>query len=73
MIVSIDGLEATEQIVSSLHFAFPDTPIFGHGHDLGKCRDLRALGAHFTVSETLEASAELARTALFHMGADDRQ
>ena len=60
-------------LFTSLHFASTDTPIFGHGRDLGKCRDLRALGAHFTVSETLEASAELARNALFHMGADDRQ
>ena len=28
-------------------------------------------GAHFTVSETLEASAELARAALLHLGVDD--
>ena len=71
VIVSIDDLEATEQVVSSLHSAFPDTPIFARGHDLGKCRDLGTLGAHFTVSETLEASAELARAALLHMGAED--
>jgi len=71
VIISIDDLEATEQVVSSLHSAFPDMPIFARGHDLGKCRDLKALGAHFTVSETLEASAELARAALFHIGSED--
>ena len=71
VIVSIDDLDAAEQVVSSLYTAFPDAPIFARGHDLGKCRDLKALGAHFTVSETLEASAELARAALFHMGAED--
>jgi monovalent cation:proton antiporter-2 (CPA2) family protein len=71
VIVSIDNLEAAERVVSSLYTAFPGVPIFARGHDLIKCRELRALGAHFTVSETLEASAELARAALIHMGADD--
>ena len=70
VIVSIDDLEATESVVSSLHSAFPDIPVFARGHDLGKCRDLRSLGAHYTVSETLEASAEIARAALLYMGAE---
>ena len=70
-IVSINDFEAAERVVSTLHSAFPDIPVFARGHDLGKCRDLKALGAHFTVSETLEASAELARAALLHMGAED--
>jgi monovalent cation:proton antiporter-2 (CPA2) family protein len=71
VIVTIDDIEAAESVVSSLHSAFPDIPVFARGHDLGKCRDLGALGAHYTVSETLEASAELARAALLHMGAAD--
>lgn len=68
VIVSIDDLEATESVVSSLHSAFPDIPVFARGHDLAKCRYLGALGADFTVSETLEASAELARAALLQLG-----
>lgn len=71
VIVSIDDLEAAERVVSSLHSAFPDIPVFARVHDLGKCRELRELGAHFTVSETLEASAELARAALLYIGAED--
>ena len=71
VIVSIDDVKAAERVVSSLHSAFPDIPVFARGRDLGMCRDLRELGAHFTVSETLEASAELARAALLHMGAED--
>lgn len=71
VIVSIDDFEATERVVSSLHSAFPDVPVFARGHDLGKCRDLKARGAHYTVSETLEASAELAHAALLHIGAED--
>ena len=71
VIVSIDDFEVTERVVSSLHSAFPDTPVFARGHDLIKCRELKVQGAHFTVSETLEASAELARAALQHIGAED--
>ena len=71
VIVSIDNFEATERIVSSLHSILPDIPVFARGHDLTRCRDLKALGAHFTVSETLEASAELARAALLHIGAEE--
>lgn len=68
VIVAIADFEATERVVSSLHAAFPHMPIFARGHDLITCQDLRTLGAHFTVSETLEASAEIARAALVHMG-----
>ncbi|TFG61529.1 MAG: potassium transporter KefC [Nitrospirales bacterium] len=71
VIVAIDDLEATERVVSSLHSAFPDIPIFAHGHDIITCQELRGHGAHFTVSETLEASAELAHAALLHMGVED--
>ncbi len=71
VIVAIDDIEATENVVSCLHSAFPEIPVFARGHDLRKCRDLKALGANYTVSETLEASAELARTALLHLGAED--
>jgi len=70
VIVSIDDLEARESVVSSLHSAFPDIPVFARGHDLANCRSLGGLGAYFTVSETLEASAELARAALLHMGVE---
>ena len=72
-IVSINDFEAAERVVSTLHSAFPDIPVFARGHDLGKCRDLKALGAHYTVSETLEASAELARAALLQIGADSTE
>jgi len=71
VIVSIDDFEVTERVVSSLHSAFPDIPVFARGHDLIRCRNLKALGVHFTVSETLEASAELARVALLHIGVEE--
>jgi len=71
VIVSIDDFEATERVVFTLHSAFPNTPVFARGHDHSKCTELKNAGAQFTVSETLEASAELARTALLQMGAEE--
>ena len=70
VIVAINDRETTERVVSTLHAAYPGTPIFVRGHDMMRCQALKALGAHFTVSETLEASVELAREALLHMGLD---
>ena len=70
VIVAINDFEVTEQVVSTLHAAYPDLPIFARGHDMVKCQNLKALGAYFTASETLEASAEIAREALLHMGAE---
>ncbi len=73
VIVAIDSPEVTERVVSSLHAAYPALPIFVRGHDMMRCQALKALGAHSTVSETLEASAELAREALLHMGLEAPQ
>lgn len=68
VIVAIDDYDAAERVVAALHSAFPKVPVFARGHDLAKCRDLKMLGAYFTVSETLEASAELARSAMLYLG-----
>ncbi len=73
VIVAIDSPEVSERVVSSLHAAYPAIPIFVRGHDMMRCQALKALGAHSTVSETLEASAELAREALLHMGLEASQ
>ena len=73
VIVAIDSIEITERVVATLHEAYPTLPIFVRGHDMMRCQALKALGAHSTVSETLEASAELAREALLHMGVEDSE
>ncbi len=70
VIVAINDPGVTEQIVSSFYSVAPDIPIFARGHDLTQCYQLRSLGAYETVSETLEASAELAHAALRHKGVD---
>ncbi|MDH5353727.1 MAG: monovalent cation:proton antiporter-2 (CPA2) family protein [Gammaproteobacteria bacterium] len=71
VIVSINDQHGTEQVVSSLHATYPQISVFARGHDVDSCRELYKLGAHTTVSETLEASAELARAALQSMGVED--
>ena len=68
VIVAIDDYKATGKVVASLNTAFPEVPVFARGHDLESCRELKADGAFFTVSETLEASAEIARAVLLHIG-----
>ncbi len=73
VVVSINNLEAAESVVSTLHTAFPKTPVFARAHDLAQCQELSALGAYFTVSETLEASAELAHAALLHIGMESQE
>lgn len=70
-IVAIDNLEGAERVVSSLHKAFPELPIFARGHNRARCKQLRDLGARFTVSETFEASSEIAREALLLIGLDE--
>ncbi|MBL6934063.1 MAG: cation:proton antiporter [Alphaproteobacteria bacterium] len=63
-IVALDDCEVTEQLVSTLRGSFPELVILARGHDRKRCERLKILGADVTVSETLEASIELARVAL---------
>ncbi|MDH3751340.1 MAG: hypothetical protein OEU40_12155, partial [Gammaproteobacteria bacterium] len=49
---------------------YPDVTILARGHDADQCRTLRKLGARIAVSETLEASLELAREVLIRDDTD---
>lgn len=72
VIVTLNDFEASEDIVAALHRAHPDVKILARGHSAKQCRALRQLGASIAISETLEASLDLAREALIHevVGAD---
>ena len=63
-IIALDNHEITEQLVSTLRENFPALVILARGHDRARCERLKTLGADVAVSETLEASIELARVAL---------
>lgn len=64
VIVTVDDLKATEQIVTSLHRTFPALEILARGHNLEHCKHLQREGAWLVVSENLEASIALADAAM---------
>ena len=68
MLITINDPEACEQLLVSLHKSRPDMKIFVRGHDLKQCRRLKELGASEAVSESIEASLELARVTLAEIG-----
>ena len=64
VIVTMNDVEKTANLVHALCVAYPDTKVIARGHNLEQCRELREMGAQFVVSENLAASLELARMAL---------
>ncbi len=68
IIVTLNDPETTIQIVTSLRRLLPNTAIFARGHNLTECRQLRSAGATAVISETLEASLELASLVLQSSG-----
>ncbi len=73
IIVTLNDLDATEQVVSSLRKTHPETNIYVRGHSLNQCRELRRLGASGAVSAHVEASLELARMALTTVGVNKNE
>jgi monovalent cation:proton antiporter-2 (CPA2) family protein len=71
VMVTVGDLQATEQLVSSLHRMFPRLDILARGHDLEHCQSLQARGAWLAVSENLEASIAFAHAALTKFMGDD--
>ena len=70
VIVTLDDVEAAEDVVAAVHELHPDMTILVRGHNAEQCRKLRGLGASLVVSENLEASLELAREALIREDGD---
>lgn len=68
IIVAIDDVEAVKSTVTALRNVFPDTPVYARGHDRDQCEYLLKLGVSEVISETLEASLQLAQGALTEFG-----
>jgi len=64
ILVTTSDPTITKQVVESLRRNHPKTKIYVRGHSLTECCELRKMGASGAVSETVEASLELARMAL---------
>jgi len=70
VIVTTNDAKTTEEVVMALRKTHPEIPIYVRGHSLSQCQKLRMMGASGVVSETVEASLELARMALIDVGLD---
>lgn len=58
-VTTIDKVELAEQLVNIMRQHYPDTPIYTRARDREHCDGLKAAGASFSVSETLESSLTL--------------
>jgi len=67
VIVAVNDIPLTEQLVVSLREKFPALCVIARGHNRLRCEKLKALGADAVISETLEAGIELARVALMRV------
>lgn len=70
MVVAIDNPDVIEHVVAEVRTLYPDLPIFARGHSRHRCEKLIQVGASEVVSENLEASLQLARSALIAAGID---
>jgi Kef-type K+ transport system membrane component KefB len=73
MVVAIDSPEDVEYVVTEVRRQYPDLAIFARGHSRHRCEQLLKVGATGVASENLEASLQLARSALTAVGLDEEQ
>ncbi len=73
VIVTLDDLRDTARLVAAVHQAYPHVEVLARAADAAQCRQLQQRGAAVTVSETLEASLELARAALYRVGGKEAE
>ncbi|MCE2509729.1 MAG: monovalent cation:proton antiporter-2 (CPA2) family protein [Alphaproteobacteria bacterium] len=70
-LIAVSGVQAAEQTLAQLRRHFPELPIVVRAHDYRHGRALEAAGATAAVSETMEASLQLAGTVLRASGASE--
>lgn len=73
IIVTLNDPEATMHLVDALREQYPAVRILARGHDLETCQSLSRMGAAGVVSENVEASLELSRMALEHIGVEQER
>jgi len=67
VIIAVNDVPLTEQLVVSLRKDFPALCVIARGHNRVLCEKLKALDADAVISETLEAGIELARVTLMRV------
>ena len=69
--VTMDSPHATERVIKAVRKACPNLPILARARDMEHANALRTAGANDVVSETLEASLELAESVFRATGFSD--
>ncbi len=72
LIITLNDVQATEELLITLRKMRPEMAIFVRGHDLKQCQHLKTLGATVAISENVEASLELTRITLSEMGVNEK-
>ncbi|MBA4163303.1 MAG: potassium transporter [Erythrobacter sp.] len=68
VVVTMNDPAAASRIVAEIHRRWPMVPIHARARDPEHARRLRELGATYCTPETVEASLQLARNVLLHIG-----
>jgi len=72
VIITVNELEASKSIVSSLRESNPNLAIYVRGANSVECAELSRLGASGVVSDTIEASIELAKMGLISLNVSEQ-
>jgi len=73
VVITLNNPKNTEEFVEFIRTSFPTIPIYARSHNLEQCIELRRIGASDVVSETIEASLELAKMALNKIGVEEEK
>lgn len=73
VIVTINDIEASKSIISSLRQSNPSLAIYARGENSFECTKLSKVGASAVVSDTIEASIELARMGLVSLKVAEKE
>jgi len=68
VVVTMDSLEATEEVVAAARALQPALPIMARARDAGEAQRLYELGVTEAVPETIEASLQLSEALLARLG-----
>ncbi|MFA5122485.1 cation:proton antiporter [Zavarzinia sp.] len=73
VVIALDNVPASLATLQAVRQLVPDMPVIARAHDLTSARNLHGAGATEVVPEAIEASLQLAGSALRHHGRDAQQ
>ncbi|MFQ5993079.1 MAG: monovalent cation:proton antiporter-2 (CPA2) family protein [Nitrospiraceae bacterium] len=70
-VVTLDNPAAVERTIAAIRYLYPGLPIEARAHDLKHSEKLIKMGATGTIPEAIEATLQLGRAVLFHVGVEE--